>query len=271
MNERDGASAPNSSGRSPILITASLSVCVLALVVVWSIFGRNIVGTSPSVMTAAMESVTVNTGADESIADIAARTQMTAADIGMIGPAVAGQLIAQYQTLKEEGLYTPEIASAVAQELGANVSAPVPFTPYTAADLTVGTDSSYEGMLAYRGNLKTALDPIASLEKLEISIFAAYVETKNPAHLEELRAVVSDYAEAQAMVVAVVVPPDAAVLHLDILNAMGQFAAALEALAANADDPFTSTILLRTYNDAESDMIVSFNNLAKYFAHHPQP
>ena len=51
---------------------------------------------------------------------------------------------------------------------------------------------------------------------------------------------------------------------------MGQFGAALEALADNADDPITSTVLLRSYNDAENNMISSFNNLAKYFVHHPQ-
>ncbi|HEY4527363.1 MAG TPA: hypothetical protein VJK53_06010, partial [Candidatus Paceibacterota bacterium] len=69
---------------------------------------------------------------------------------------------------------------------------------------------------------------------------------------------------------AVTVPPDAVARHVEILNAMGEFGAALEALADNADDPITSTVLLRSYNDAENNMISSFNNLAKYFVHHPQ-
>ena len=269
MRHNTGRSMVAQPGRSSLFLTAGASVCALVLVVVWSIFGTKATTPAPSAVAAAVPS-TVNTGAEPDISDIAANTEMTAADIGLIGPAVANQLIAQYQTLKENGVYTPEVAGTVAREFGENIHASVPYTYYAAEDLSVGTDRSYEGMLAYRAHIKAALDPIASLEKLEISIFAQYVETSDPAYLEELRAVVADYGIAREAVAAVTVPPDAVARHVDILNAMGQFGAALEALADNADDPITSTVLLRSYNDAENNMISSFNNLAKYFVHHPQ-
>lgn len=266
----DIAPAPRAASRLPLFFTAGLSVCVLGLAVTWSIFGRDNASSAPAVMAAALQS-TVDTSAEPDIAAIAAHTQMTTADIGMIGPAVAGELIAQYQTLKEGGVYTPETANAVAQKLGDSVSAPVPYKQYAVKDLKMGADSSYEGMLAYRGNLKAALEPIASLKELEIGVYAAYVESHDPQYLEKLRAIASAYDAATAAAAALTVPPDAAALHAGILNAMGQFGASLQALADHADDPFTSIVLLKTYNEAESAMISSFNELAKYFAHHSQP
>ncbi len=46
---------------------------------------------------------------------------------------------------------------------------------------------------------------------------------------------------------------------------MEEFAATLDQLAAHADDPFASVALLRGYNQAETDMLTSFNSLASYF------
>lgn len=261
----EGANRPRLFGM------ATLSVCVLGLVVFWSVAGKNEERIAPSVVAAAMESADGNAGAEINIADIAADAEMTTADIAMIGPAVAGQLIAQYQTLKESGLYTPEVAEAVARELGENVIAPVPYTHYAVKDIKTGGDNSYDAMLLYRGKLKVALEPMVAIKQLEISVFAAYMETKRSAHLAELRAMAEAYAAAGKAAAELTVPPEAAELHAGILNAMGQFGSTLQALADNADDPITVVALLRTYNEAESTMISSFNNLAKYFAHHPRP
>jgi len=250
---------------------AALSVCVLGLAVFWSVAGKDEKRVVSSIVAAAMEGTAGEAGADISIADIAADADMTTADIAMIGPAVAGELIAQYQALKESGLYTPEVAEAVARELGENVIAPVPYTHYAVQNIKTGGDNSYDAMLTYRGKLKVALAPMVAIKKLEISVFAAYMETKQAAHLIELRSMADAYAAAEKAAAELTVPPEAAELHAGILNATAQFGAALNALADNADDPITTVALLRTYNEAESAVISSFNDLAKYFAHHPQP
>ena len=53
--------------------------------------------------------------------------------------------------------------------------------------------------------------------------------------------------------------------HIAILNAMQEFAATLDALAAHADDPLASVALLRTYNESESAVLYSFNDLGTYY------
>ena len=251
--------------------TAILSVCVLSLAVYWSLAPRDSKRGEQSIVAAAMQSADGNATADIPISDLAAAAEMTTADIAMIGPAVAGQLIAQYQTLKESGLYTPEVAESVARELGENVIAPVPYKHYSAKDIKTAGDNSYESMLNYRAKLKDALLPMTKIEDLEISVFATYMETKDPAKLAQLHDIAAAYAASIKAASGIATPPEATQLHASILNAMGQFGVTIAALGDNAEDPITTIALLRTYNEAENAMITSFNNLAKYFANHPQP
>ncbi len=261
----------NSAPAASIVKTAGASVVVLVLVVGWAITTR-----SSSQYVRSVQASTEAAAADSappSIDSIAAAsdTQMATSDIAMVGPAVVGELVAQYQTLKNNNAYTPQAAASVAQQLGENVTAPVPYKNYTLSDIHTSSDTSYEGMLAYRGKLKDALAPLAGLNDLEISVFAKYAETKDPQYLDQLRTIIADYAAATDVSAQLTVPQDAAALHVGILNAMSQFGATLEALADNADDPITVITLLRTNQDAENMMISSFYDLAMYFAHHPKP
>ena len=198
-----------------------------------------------------------------------ANMKVTAEDLTMIGPSVVGALVSQYQALKDSGSYSPEAAASAAQQLGENAYAPVPYKTYTQNDIHTTADNSYTSMLKYRQALKDTLAPMASLQDFELGIFAKYSETKDPAYLDQLRAVITDYTDSANAAANLIVPSDAAQLHANVLSAMGQFASVLEGLTDNASDPITMMVLLRTYNEAESNMVSSFNNLAMYFAHHP--
>jgi len=187
----------------------------------------------------------------------------------MIGPAVVGTLASQYQTMKQNGTYSPEAADAAAEQLAAQLQVQVPYKQYAASDIKTSDDTSYSAMLAYREKLKDALTPLTSVKDLELAVFGKYTETKDPAYLGQLRAIVTTYARATEAASALTVPQDAVSQHVAILNAMGQFGATLSALADNAGDQITVMTLLRNYNDAENTMISSFNDLATYFAKHP--
>ena len=83
-----------------------------------------------------------------------------------------------------------------------------------------------------------------------MGVFAKYSESKDPAYLEEVHSVVATYQNSIEAAASLTTPREAASLHANALNAMGQFAAVLEGLADNADDPITVMVLLRTYNEA---------------------
>lgn len=253
---------------SSIAKTAGVSVIGLVLVVGWMTLSHS--GVQYQRPASAVAAVASDTDAASDLSSIAASANMevTASDLKMIGPSVVGALVAQYETLKENNAYTPESAASVAEELGAAVVAPVPFKKYSASDVRTSSDNSYAAMLAYREKLKNALAPMASQKEYELGVFAKYSESKDPTYLEEVRSVVATYQNSITAAASITAPRDAASLHANTLNAMGQFAAVLEGLADNADDPITVMVLLRTYNEAESYMVSSFNNLAMYFAHH---
>jgi hypothetical protein len=125
-------------------------------------------------------------------------------------------------------------------------------------------------MMSYRNNLKDALAPLTTVKEMELGIFAHYTQTQDPQYLDQLRSIATKYETAASSSARLTVPSDAASLHAGVLNAMGEFGATLEALADNASDPITVVALLRTYRDAEDNMIASFNALAMYYSHHPK-
>ena len=245
---------------------------MLVLVVGWLVTshsGTEYVRAEPSGSVAAAAS-NADVAAGLSTIASSANMEVTAEDLSMIGPSVVGALVSQYQALKDSGSYSPEAAAQAAQQLGANTYAPVPYRAYAQKDIRTTTDNSYASMLKYREALKDALAPMAALQDFELGIFAKYSETKDPAYLGQLRSAVTDYTSSTEAAANLAVPSDAAQLHARILSAMGQFAGVLQGLADNASDPIAVMVLLRTYNEAESNMVSSFNNLAMYFAHHPQ-
>ncbi len=120
-------------------------------------------------------------------------------------------------------------------------------------------------MIRYRSDLREAFAPLLKNTESELEMYAKYVETSDPIHLERLSSAAQNYREAARNTARVTVPRDAINYHLSILNAMAQFAATLDAMAKNADDPFSSVALLRNYNSAEESMLVSFDSLKNYY------
>lgn len=185
--------------------------------------------------------------------------------IAMIGPVVVAQLMGQYAGLVESGNYSPEVASQVAESIAPNVRAAVSYRVYTAADIKTKADTSYESMLAYRANLREALDPLMSDVRPELETYALFVDTGDASYLDELSSAAQNYRAAAENVVNITIPRDALIYHLNILNALEQFAATLNAMARYDQDPFASVALLRTYNSAEEEMFTSFDALGEYY------
>jgi len=185
--------------------------------------------------------------------------------ISLIGTQIAAQLVGQYAGLIGAGTYSVEAGAKAAEAIAGNVKAAVTYTTYQNSDLETDADISFDRMLGYKSDLRDAFAPLLENTADEFELYARYVDTQNPIYLEQLRAAAKHYREAADKTAHVVVPTDAVRYHIAILNAMQEFAATLDALAAHADDPLASVALLRTYNESESAVLYSFNDLGTYY------
>ena len=182
-----------------------------------------------------------------------------------IGDNVAATLADDYALLKANGTYSATTAAQSAKTLGENLKADVSYKTYAATDIPTSRDTSYAGMLAYRASLQTSLAPLLKNKTPEIDMLTHYVQTNDPTYLTQLRQAADNYTLAAAASAQITVPADAVTVQIGILNAMQEFAATLDQMAASANDPFTEATLINTYMQAQSDMFTSFNNLYAYY------
>src|SRR3989344_4783308 len=273
MEER----AKESVAFSHMATLAGLSVAVLLGGGTWQIYqtleggGRILSATNPSAKTNLYASTpfgNVNWQAPVSDAEddpsSFARASEDKDGISNIGENVVDTLIGSYAALAESGAYTAEAGEQLAEDIGASLRANVSYPTYSVDDLKTDTDISYERMLAYRNDLRIALEPLLKNPGYELSIFANYIESRDALYLEQLRMAAENYREAVERTANVVVPEDALSQHAGILNALSEFGATVERLAEHADDAFASAALLRTYDASELRLFTSFDTLAMY-------
>ncbi len=261
---------------SPISLTAALALGILLVVIGWSATRRGTVAQNPLVA----ENTVTDSGSTSynnapampalSLPHPPLSGESGGWDLSNFAPQVVGIVASQYAALQQNGAYTPEAGAAIADQMASALKAPLIYKTFSIGDITVVSDTSFARMQKYQADLRVALAPLSRNTTPEISIFSAYVQTKDPKYLDQLRTVAQEYATAASAASKVSVPQDALAQHLGILNAMEHFSATLKALADNTSDPITVVALLQTYNDAESDMVISFNSFASYVSNHPQ-
>lgn len=185
----------------------------------------------------------------------------TATSTTPLGDAIAARFGMEYASLASK-----KAINAASVTEAADIRPIISYTTYTDADILSDQDTSLSRVLTYRAELRVALEPLIQNTTPELDIYAQYVETRDPAYLSQLHAIAKNYRAAGNAAAHIRVPADAVHLHVGILNAMSSFAAALDALANNANDPVGSVALLRTYNTAENAMLTSFDSLGRYAA-----
>ncbi len=179
---------------------------------------------------------------------------------------ILDQLQAAYvSNVSSDGSYTPAVTKA-AHDIGANINPQLNYQIYAAGDVKTTPDTSADRVLSYRADLRTALEPLLKNQNMELEIYGQYVQTGDARYLDTLHAYSLNYHVALANAAKVIAPSDAASYHAGILNAMGEFAATLDAMVDSATDPLASAALLKTYNSAEADMLSSFGAIGAYAA-----
>lgn len=178
---------------------------------------------------------------------------------------VANTLISSYAALVESGLYTPEKGEELAGDIASSLQANVSHKTFLAKDISVTPDTSHEAMVAYRGNLRTALEPLLKNTEYEFKLFASYLESHDPQYTDALKTTAANYKEAALRAARVTTPEDVVEEHVAMLNALSEFEAVILAMAHHADDAFAAAALLKTYNTSEANLLTSFSSLAAYY------
>lgn len=260
---------------SPMQILAASSIVVLIGVVVWQtgkmfMQGEEALATNeaPLAEEAATpyESVDWQTPmTDEAGNILTALGEPDEDGISNIAGNVVGTLLYSYNALNENGAYTPEEGEKIALDIATSLRADVSYKTYASIDIQTDADTSYERMLQYRKDLQIALEPLLENKGYELNIFANYIDTADQSYRDELRASVQNYRTALDNASRLVVPQDAVAHHIAILNALSQFSTTVERMSQHADDAFAAAALLSTYQNSETNLFLSFNQLASYY------
>ena len=270
-----------SQGQRPIIFTAALSIAGLLAAIGFQLgAGRESDESNSVVFERPHETTTtrltgerdwktelIRLGIVASTTAPADESATTTDPLFSIGDVIAQETVDGYLSLKKGGTYTKESANKLGNYIGTNIAPSPTNIPHTKIDITRDPDISEARVLHYRSDMREALAPLISDAPPEFETFAYYVETKNPARLDDLRAAAARYKAAEKNMLAVSVPENAVALHLRAMNALGAYANTLDRLVLFADSSLASLALLRTYNETEREMLYAFDALAEYYVH----
>lgn len=196
----------------------------------------------------------------------ASSTIATSSDpLATISADIAQILYGGYVSLKQYGEYTPTRGEQLGATVASNLRAPNTYSAHRAQELRLDSDSSKERMLSYRADMKVVTAPMVTEEVPEIELFARYVSTKDVAWLFALQKSATRYRTVEEGMMALTIPKDAAPEHLRAANAVGSYAHTLDRMSVFGSDALASAALLRSYNEAEQELLMSFDALAQYY------
>ncbi len=182
-----------------------------------------------------------------------------------LGSAVLNDALVAYANASKGGV-SKDAGVAAVEDVVRTFSPQITYRNFTTSDIQTDQDTSAERALSYRSDLQTAFAPLLLNKEFELTIFAHYVDSKDPGDLQKLRSAAVNYRSAIMNASKVIVPEDAAPAHVAVLNALGRFAATLDTMVDNAKDPVASVALLKTYTAAQEGVLASFNSIGAYAA-----
>ena len=244
-----------------MFVLAAVSVGLMVSAALWqSFFG--ITHSSESAISVAQSPAIVPE--TTSVEPTTASTSSTLA-LTPLGAGVLSQLSSAYNDLATHNMYSTSTRDAAVRNIVSSLRPDVTSHLYVAGELTTTPDSSRARLIAYRSDLQNALKPLLENKQYELSLYAHYVATNDGADLAALERAALNYHKAALAAAQITVPDVAVSVHLNTLNALERFGSTLATQTASVSDPFASAALLSSYNTAESDVFLSFNELVKLF------
>ncbi len=185
--------------------------------------------------------------------------------VAYIGDILAEEILNGYGALKETDTYSVDAARSIGTSIGANIM-PLPTSAHISAEeLASDTDTSLARVLVYRADMRDATAPLIHDDPPEFVLFAEYVDSRNPEKLRALERAAVRYRTASENLRTVVVPEDALTLHVRAVNSLEDYANTLDRLVLFSAQPLSALALLRTYNEAERELLFAFDVLAQYY------
>jgi hypothetical protein len=143
-------------------------------------------------------------------------------------------------------------------------------TVYTAADLTISTDSSPEAIALYAESIAKAFALTSKPGlKNELLLFEEALSTGNDALLRDISTIATIYIQNREIMLRTPVPAPLADAHLAILNAFHGLAGTITAFANVREDPMLSLARLQRYQSDASALVTAMRGM--YEALRPYP
>jgi len=185
--------------------------------------------------------------------------------VAYVGDILATELLRGYGAMKEADTFTVDAARSFGTTLGTNVLPEPLHTPIDPSGLRTDADTSRERVLSYRADMREAMSVLITETPPELVLFAEYLESGNAEKLRAIEAAAERYRRASSALQKIVIPKDALDYHVRAVNALEAYANTLDRLVLFSAQPLPSLALLRTYNEAERELLFAFDVLAQYY------
>ncbi len=173
-------------------------------------------------------------------------------------------VIGPYLKQLKDGNYTPESGQQIV-ERATDYMLQLNFTPTTATELNIITDTSKPAVEIYKTQLQQALQPIFNLKEYELTIYARAIRDNSKDDFDSLANIATVYNNAALEVLKVPVPKDVSAVHLAIVNSLRKFSVILTELSKGYDDPAASLSGTANFSQAEEELGRAFEDLKTYF------
>jgi cytoskeletal protein RodZ len=250
-------------GFTSIIMTAVLAVLVLVGIIAWKVYTQQQARRAElAASNTASSTAPSGSQSGDTIDQILGNYTIAPQDQHM------AQAVTNYLTDVQNGGDATTSARELATQIASSSGNIVAYTTYTTHNIQLDSDTSNTRALQYRADLRTSLAPLLNNTQSELDLYAQFLSTHDTMYLTQLSQAANNYRDAIALTLKVRTPKDAAAYQVGILNAMSRFAATLDALVAQAQDPFASAGTVHDFNASETAMYTAFNALATYYVQH---
>ncbi len=178
------------------------------------------------------------------------------------------EFFAEYLSVKQDGqdITESQKETMIGNLLAKQVSSSSGYKTYTASQFNVISDGSAEAIRAYGNTLGGIItqNSVTDLEN-EISILQTAVTDQNAEKLNDLDPIITKYQAIIDASLKISVPPTAAELHVNFVNAVSGLVDSITKMKSVIDDPLTSLKGIGIYGDARDGLVKSISGLATYF------
>lgn len=196
-----------------------------------------------------------------------ASVQGTATTSSSGADTLARTFVNSYLSATQNGSISLSDPNAFGSALAQTIQEPtIAYTIVLAKDIHT-TEDSDDAQNTYQKTLRDVVDPISKASEPEIAIYGRLLEGQASADADLAQTIAVYQSVAQGMR-AMTVPKSALLVHLGAVNAIGFYAAVLDAMRTHIADSISSLALMRTYNEAEQNMFANFGALSKYLSQH---